>query len=208
MQISAPPGRLLASQCCGAFFLHPRVQFQPQIQFAFGLSGAILRTGGAGFAHPLSLNSSPRGQTRSRSPLGEEAGLHKAGLRAPWGHFPGSACPCQNICAPNPFLLAPHVRSALHPAAGRARPFSLHPRAPPRRFQPGASSSRHGGVSSGGARCPRGAGTQLGSAVGWATKPPRRSGLSCNRGSGEADGCVFTPSTIPKGGVHIPERAG
>lgn len=63
-------------------------------------------------------------------------------------------------------------------------------------------------MSSGGAQCPRGAGTQLGSAVGWATKPPRRSGLSCNRGSGEADGCVFTPSTIPKGGVHIPERAG
>lgn len=147
--------RLLAACCwpCRAASAvgvpHPWIRFQPQIQFGFGGGGCCspplgcdFEDGEAGFAHPLSLNSSPVGQAPSRSPSGKRRRCCTRQGRAPRGEnflaLPARA----DVCAANPFLLAPDVRSTLHPTAGRARPLSLHPGPPPPRpFQPGAGFS-------------------------------------------------------------------
>lgn len=122
--------------------------FNPKFSLVSGVAGAAppvgcdFEDGEAGFAHPLSLNSSPVGQAPSRSPSGKRRRCCTRQGRAPRGEnflaLPARA----DVCAANPFLLAPDVRSTLHPAAGRARQLSLHPGAPPpRRFQPGAGFS-------------------------------------------------------------------
>lgn len=96
------------------FFLHPRVQFQPQIQFAFSLSGAILRTG--------------RQDLPTRCPETAASG-GKLDLGALWGRGRAAqsraACPVGTfswLCLPVPKYLCTEPLFARSPRAQRPSP--------------------------------------------------------------------------------------
>lgn len=197
---------------------HPWIRFQPQIQFGFGGGGCCspplgcdFEDGEAGFAHPLSLNSSPLGQAPSRSPSGKRRRCCTRQGRAPRGENFLALPPRADVCAANPFCSLPTCAAPFTPPLAELGRFRYTQGPPLLGLSNPEPASAGAGVS---AEAERGCSVSpgswhpavLGRGVGDEAAAPQRAQLQPRLRRGWR--LRFHPLHGPRRGVHIPWRAG